>query len=99
MHRKVDRAGEQRLLDLFGEQPLAAGVCQRPVLDGVAGGTDHLDFDAFGAETEGFGEAALHLARLHQRQRGTARTDCYDQRLCHQTFKCYLARYVTQAIW
>src|SRR5580692_1631245 len=84
MDRKVDRAGEKRLLDFFGEQPLAAGLCQRPVLDGVASGADHLDFDALEAETAGFGEAALHLARLHQRQRGTARTDTYDGRLCHR---------------
>jgi hypothetical protein len=31
MHGKIDRAGEQRLLDLFREQALAAGVGERPV--------------------------------------------------------------------
>ena len=33
-------AGEQRLLDLLGEQALAADLGERPVLDAVAGGLD-----------------------------------------------------------
>ena len=49
MHREVDRAGEQRLLDLLGEQALAADLRQRPVADHVAGGADDLDLDPFGA--------------------------------------------------
>ena len=40
---RIDRAGEQRLLDLLGEQPLAADLRQRPVLDAVAGGLDDDD--------------------------------------------------------
>ena len=36
---------EQRLLDFLGEQALAAGVGQRPVLDRVAAGADGLDLD------------------------------------------------------
>ena len=34
---------EQRLLDLLGEQALAADLGERPVLDAVAGGADHHD--------------------------------------------------------
>ena len=40
MHREVDRAGRERLLDLLGEQTLAAGIRQRPILDAVAAGAD-----------------------------------------------------------
>ena len=36
MHREIDAAVDQRLLDLLGEQPLAAGLRQRPVLNPVA---------------------------------------------------------------
>ena len=48
MHREVDRAGGQRLLDLLGEQALAADLRQRPVLDRVAGGADGPELDALG---------------------------------------------------
>ncbi len=41
---------EQRLLDLLGEQALAAGLRQRPVLMQVAGGANHLDLDAAGVD-------------------------------------------------
>ena len=40
MHGDVDAAGKQRFLDLLGEQALAAGFRQRPVLDAVAAGRD-----------------------------------------------------------
>ena len=45
MHGEVDVAGQQRLLDLLGEQALAADLGERPVLDAVAGGLDdaHLE--------------------------------------------------------
>ena len=78
MHREVDGAAEQRLLDFLGEEPLAAEVGERPVLDDVAGGADDLDLDPLGIEAAGRGEAALHLARLHQRQRRAARADAQD---------------------
>ena len=45
MHREIDLAREQRLLDLLGEQALAAGFGQRPVLDAVAAGADRHDLD------------------------------------------------------
>ena len=40
VHRAVDAAVEQRLLDLLGEQPLAADLEQAAVLHAVAGGGD-----------------------------------------------------------
>ena len=45
MHGHVDVAGDQRVLDLLGEQALAAELAQRLVLDHVAGGLDddHLE--------------------------------------------------------
>ena len=78
MHGKIDRAGQQRLLDLLGEQALAAGVRQRPVLDRVAAGADGLDFDPVERDAARRGEAALHLPRLDQRQRRAARADAQD---------------------
>ena len=40
VHGEVDPAVQQRLVDLLGEQPLAADLRQRPVLHRVAGGAD-----------------------------------------------------------
>ena len=54
MHRQVDRTGDKRVLDLLGEQALAAGLRQRPVLDAVAAGADHLDCDLRRLVTMGF---------------------------------------------
>ena len=92
MHREVDVAGEQRLLDFLGEQSLAAGFGQWPILDDVAGGADDFDLDPLGVEARRGGEPALHLARLHQRQRRAARADAQDGSLagglCHRTFRC-----------
>ena len=90
MHREVDGAAQQRVLDLLGEQPLAANVTERPVLNDVAGGADDLDLDPRGIEAAGRGETALHLARLHQRQRRAARADAQNggRGLCHEPFRC-----------
>ncbi len=46
MHRDIDAAVEQRLLDLLGEQALAAGFRERPVLDTVAAGRDRHDLES-----------------------------------------------------
>ena len=82
MHGEIDSAGKQCFFDLLGEQPLAAGLGEWPVLDRIAGGADDLDFDVSGIEAAGGGEPALHLARLHQRKRRTARSDAQDRRFC-----------------
>ena len=79
MHREIDRAGRQRLLDLLGEQALAAGLRQRPVLDAVAGGADHLELDPLRVEPVRRGERLAHHARLRQRQRAAARAEPQDR--------------------
>jgi hypothetical protein len=92
MHREVDFAGEQRFLDFLGEKPLAAGIGQWPILDDIAGGADDLDRDRLHFQSRRGGEPALHLARLHQRQRRAARADAQGGLLagglCHRTFRC-----------
>ena len=97
MHREIDAAGQQCFLDLFGEEPLAAGVGKRPVLHDVTGGADDLDLDRRGIDARRRGQPALHFTRLHQRQRRTARTDAQEGnracRLCHMAFKCYARVY------
>ncbi len=78
MHREVDRAGEQCLLDLLGEQSLAADLRQRPVADHVAGGADDLERDPVRREPMDGGQALAHLPRLGERQRAAARPDAQD---------------------
>jgi hypothetical protein len=56
MDGDVDAARSQRLLDLAGEEALAADLLQRAVEHPVAGGLDHHDLEG------GFGKAV----RLHQ---------------------------------
>ena len=81
---KVDPAVEQGLLDLLGEEALAAGVGERPVLDHVTGGADGLDLDRVGRPAVRGGEAVAHRARLRQRERAAARADAEDGgRLLH----------------
>ncbi len=75
MHREIDRSGQQRLLDLPGEQALAAGLAQRPIADQVAGGADHLERDPVGGPSQHCGQALAHLSRLGERQRAAARSD------------------------
>ena len=75
MHGEVDAAGEQRVLDLLGEQALAADLRQRAVADHVAAGADDLDADALGREPMRRGQARAHLPGLDQRERAAARAD------------------------
>ena len=75
MHREIDGAVEQRLLDLLGEQALAADLRERPVLDHVAGGADRHDRDRVGCDPVGGRQPGTHLVRLPQRQRAAARAD------------------------
>ena len=80
MHREIDGAGAERLLDLLGEQALAAGLGQRPVLDHVAGGADGLDRDLIGSNAMRGGEAGAHFPRLGERERAAARADAQQRR-------------------
>ena len=75
MDGRVDRAGEQRRVDLLGEQALAAGVGERPVLDRVAARADDLKRDPLDLPAVRLGQAAARLVRLDERQRRTARSE------------------------
>ena len=48
MHRKIDAAVDQRLVDLLGEQPFAADLGKPPVLHPIAGRADRDDFHHLG---------------------------------------------------
>ncbi len=72
MHRQIDLAGSERLLDLLGEHALAAEFGQRPVADAVPGGCDGDNLDVTGRQPMGGGEAVAGLARLGKRKRRTA---------------------------
>ena len=81
MHRQLDRAGNERLLDLLGEQALAARLVQRSIANDVAGGADDFELDALGVEAMGGGEMLADEARLRERERAAARSDAQDVRL------------------
>jgi hypothetical protein len=75
VHRQIDIAPEQRLVDLLGEQALAAELAQRLVLDPVAGGGDHAQADIAFAETVRRKQARPHMPRLPQGKRAAAGAD------------------------
>ena len=75
MHRKVDGAIEQRLLDFLGEQPLAAGFRERPVLDVVPGGADRDELDPGARKPVGCEERRANELGLFEGQRAAARAD------------------------
>jgi hypothetical protein len=81
MHGKVDGAGKQRLLDLLGEQALAAFLGERPVADHVARGADRLERDRLRGKGVRGGEAIAHELGLRERERAAARADD-ERRLC-----------------
>ncbi len=83
MDRQIDSAFDQRLLDLLGEKALAAGLRQRPVLDGVAAGLDDLHGDVAFADAMGPGEQAAHLMGLGEGEGRTAGADAEEGRLRH----------------
>src|SRR5580704_495454 len=77
MHREIDAPVQERLLDLLGEQALAADLGELARLDAVAGGADRHDFD--GALRGQFGmsgpQPVAHQRGLVERHRAAARTD------------------------
>ena len=79
MHRDVDAARQQLLLDLLGEQPLVADLLQRPVGGDqggvVAGGLDHHDLEGVLGQVEGGHQPGAGLVRLGERQRRAAGAD------------------------
>ena len=80
VHGEIDLVRQQRLLDLLGEQPLAAGLRERAILDRVAGRADDVQGDPHLVESVGGGEACAHLVRLRERQRRAARADAQQRR-------------------
>src|SRR5262244_601898 len=100
MHGEVDGAGAERLLDLLGEEALAAGLGQRPVADDVAAGADDLELDALCGKRVRRGQAIAHVLGLGERERTAARAD--DERrgsgrgrrrgLHPMTSQCYAGR-------
>ncbi len=80
MHRAVDGAGEQRLFELLGEEPLAAERGQRAVAEPVAGGPDRHRLDRAGRGQLGMGlrQPRAQLGRLGERQRAAARADAQE---------------------
>ena len=91
MHGDVDLAGRQRLLDLLGEESLAAEFRQRTVADGVAGGRYGADLDPFRRPAMRGRQAGPHHGGLGQRERTAARPDPQGHRtgLHLRTSQCY----------
>ncbi len=82
MDGEVDGAGKQRLLDFLGEQALAAGLQERPVLDAVAGRSYRNDLERFRLQPVRSGERVAHRARLPERQPAAAGADADRLRHC-----------------
>ena len=72
VHRQVDGAGQQRVLDFLDEQALAADLRQRRVGEAVARG---LDDDDLGLDAGALEQQRRDRACLHQRQRAAARAE------------------------
>ena len=88
MHGEIDAVIAQRLLDLLGEQTLAADLGERTVLDDVARGLDHGDRDRLRRDAMGRREPRLHLVGLPQGERAAAGADTHKRRgggLRHET--------------
>lgn len=75
MDGDIDVAAVKRDIELLGEEALAAGFTQRPILDRVAGRLDGDDLETSRCDTMACREAALDLMGLRQRQWAAARTD------------------------
>src|SRR5918993_821410 len=75
MHREVDRALEERDVELLREQALAAGLRERSILDRVAGGLDDAQRQLVGREAVRAAQPVLRLVRLRERQGRAAGAD------------------------
>jgi hypothetical protein len=70
-----------RLLDLLGEQSLAAGLRERTVADRIARGADDSERDGIGGKAVDRREAGAYLIRLRERERAAARSDAQQDAL------------------
>ena len=75
MHRGVDPPGEQGGVDLLGEEALAAGFRERPVLDDVAAGADDLERHRGLVPAVREREQPARLVRLSEGEGGAARAE------------------------
>ena len=75
MHGEIDLSLQESGVEFLREQALAAGLRQRPVLDGVARGLDDAERKLDQIPAKRRREALLPLVRLRQRQRTAARAD------------------------
>ena len=77
MHGKVDMTIEQRLIDLLGEQALAANLGEAPVLHPVAGRADRDNLDGTRCGEIGVrgNQAVAHESGLVKRHRAAAGAD------------------------
>lgn len=73
MHGDVGAAVKQRLLDFLGEQPLAAGLGQGPVLDAVAAGLQDEDLGHLVWQAVGGAQPGCDLLCLGEGERATPR--------------------------
>ncbi len=78
MHAQVDLAREKGVLDLLGEEPLAADFREGAVGDAVAAGLDHPDGDGGGVEAVGPGDQVAHQVGLGESQGRAAGADAQD---------------------
>jgi hypothetical protein len=89
MHRQIDLVRDQGLLDLLGEQALAADLGERPILDHIAAGADDLELECLGGKTMGARQLRPDHGGLRQRQRAATRSDPKHPGLHHPTSQCY----------
>ena len=71
VHGEIDAAAEERVFDLLDEQPLAAGVRERHVLQAVSRRLDHADL----ARASVTFEQSRHRVRLPEREGTASRSD------------------------
>ena len=73
MHREIDVAGSERLLDLLGEERLAGDLRKRPVENVIPLGADLEDLDLWRAVEAG--EKGRDMVRLPECQLGATGAD------------------------
>src|SRR5258705_12029610 len=81
VHRDVDAAVEQRILDFLGEKPLPLELVERPVHFRVAARLDDHDLRTHPL----CGEAIPHPLRLPPRQSAAARAELHANRLARDS--------------
>ena len=75
MHRDVDAPVEERLVELLGEEPLAACVREGAIGDAVSACADDDDLDLALREDAHLGEPPAQLMGLRERERAAARAE------------------------